>query len=84
MAIENLEARSTRVIAALHRLRLEKDLTYDEFASEIGVSRRNLFRLMNDRRAGMHDRTLHKLQRYVDAQRAPRRRLRVFSPRVSL
>ena len=43
-------------------MRLSRNLTYDALALEVGLSRRNLFRLMNDRRASIQDRSLHKMR----------------------
>lgn len=69
MSTESVTARSTReAIDALHRVRLDRDLSYEALAEELGLSRRNLFRLMNDKRATMHDRTLHKIRRYLSTR----------------
>jgi transcriptional regulator with XRE-family HTH domain len=70
MSIESVTSKSTReAIEALHRVRLDRDLSYEALAEELGLSRRNLFRLMNDKRATMHDRTLHKIRRYLISAR---------------
>lgn len=54
-------------IAELHKVRLDRLLTYDQFALQVGLSRRNLFRLMNDPTAGMQDTTYARIRRYLDA-----------------
>lgn len=59
-------ATTKAVIAQLHSVRLQRDLTYEELAEQVGLSSRNLFRLMNERGAAMHDRTLHKIRQYLE------------------
>lgn len=67
MSMTRVSSRSARpVIEALHQMRLDRDLTYEQLASELGMSMRNLFRLMNDRRASLQDRTLHKLRLHLE------------------
>lgn len=71
MANISASAKTTRqLLASLDEVRLARDLTYDELANELGLSRRTVIRLLTDREAGMFDRTERKLRDYVDAQRA--------------
>jgi len=57
----------------LERIRLESNFTYDALAARIGISRRNLFRLLRKRQVVMHARTRHKIQRFI-AEHDGRRR----------
>jgi DNA-binding Xre family transcriptional regulator len=54
--------------SALHKVRINRDLTYDQLAGEVGVSRRNLIKFMNEPKAGVRDRWLGRVVRYLDAQ----------------
>jgi transcriptional regulator GlxA family with amidase domain len=69
MANLNVSSRATRaLIAGLHQVRLQQDLTYDEMAPLVGISRRALFRIMNDKRGSVHDRTMQKVRVYLAKQ----------------
>lgn len=52
-------------IDALAQARLDLNLTYDQLAAEMNMSRRNVIRLLTDRRANLHDRTLRQIQLYL-------------------
>ncbi len=66
MSITRVTSKSTKaVIDALHQTRLDRDLTYEQLARAVGLSPRNLFRVMNDRNASIQDRTLHKIRRFL-------------------
>ena len=60
------------VRSELHRIRLQRGFTYERFAQEIGVSKRNLSKFMNER-CRVRDLWLAKLVTYVEAERAERR-----------
>ncbi len=67
MTTHKPSARAIRqVITQLHQLRVDRNLTYEQLAADIGVSPRNFIRLMTDPKAGMYDRTFHILRRYVE------------------
>jgi DNA-binding Xre family transcriptional regulator len=69
MTHKQLSVRAGReAVEALQLLRLDRDLTYGELADELGLSKRNLIRLMTERGAGMQDRTLHKIRKYLAGQ----------------
>lgn len=51
----------------LNRIRLERDLSFRALAAEIGMPYRNLVRLLSTPDARMRDRTLYKIQRYLNA-----------------
>jgi hypothetical protein len=57
----------TPEIQQLNQIRLERDLTFDALAAEIGrgVKSRNLARLLTDPTAGCRDRTLFKIREYL-------------------
>lgn len=55
--------------AALNRIRLDEDLTYDALAAQIGLSTGSvLFRLLHRTEGGPLDRTVHKVRRYLAAR----------------
>ena len=54
--------------AGLHRVRINRALTYDQLATEVGVSRRNLIKFMQEPRAGVRDTWLGKVVRYLEGQ----------------
>jgi AraC-like DNA-binding protein len=69
MANLKLSAQATRtVVEGLNRIRLRRNLTYDQMAPEVGLSRRALFKLLNERRGTVHDRTLEKARIYLERQ----------------
>jgi DNA-binding Xre family transcriptional regulator len=52
MANQSMLSQANRaLIVSLDRIRVRRDLTYHQLAVEIGLSPRNVFRLLNDRRA---------------------------------
>lgn len=55
---------------ALHRVRIDRDLTYERLSAQIGVSRRALFKFMNEPDAGVQDRWLGKIVRFLDRAEA--------------
>jgi transcriptional regulator with XRE-family HTH domain len=68
----------TNELLELNRIRLDEDLTYEDLAERIGIDRTTLLRLLQQPNRGAHDRTLHKIRRYLDqreaAAPAPRRK----------
>lgn len=52
-------------LTELAQARLDLNLTYDELAAEMKMSRRNVIRLLTDRRAGLQERTLRQIQLYL-------------------
>jgi transcriptional regulator GlxA family with amidase domain len=60
----------------LHRIRLDREYTFDVLADRIGISRRNLFRLFRHPHVRMHALTRAKIQRFIrrHGQRNGRRR----------
>lgn len=55
-------------LLTLSRLRLERDLTYQQLADEVGMPFQTLYRLLTVPNARVHDRSLFKIQRYLSAQ----------------
>lgn len=86
------QAASVPEITQLHQIRLDRDLTYDQLAEEIqalgfrmtGPTLQRM--LMNPHRKPL-DRTLHKVRKYLEAQRqianAPKGRPTIRRRRVS-
>ncbi len=73
MASTRVTAKAIReVVDELHRIRISRDLTYDDLAEELGLSRRNVVRFMTERGAGVQERTLYKIRQYLIAQEAAR------------
>jgi DNA-binding Xre family transcriptional regulator len=69
MSIKHVTSRPlSELRAALHKVRIDRDLTYEQLAIEVGVSRRNLIKFMNEPRAGVRDRWLGKVVRYLETQ----------------
>jgi transcriptional regulator with XRE-family HTH domain len=70
MAIDKVTTTAVReVVADLRRLRIERDLTYEEMAVAVQMSRRTLIRLMTED-GRPNARTLYKLRTYVqDSER---------------
>lgn len=60
-------------IIVLARHRLERDLSYKALGEAIGVSERTVYRLLNFPKQRLHERTLFKIQRYLNAQRDEQR-----------
>lgn len=52
-------------LTELAQARLDLNLTWDELAAEMKMSRRNVIRLLTDRKAGLHERTLRQIQFYL-------------------
>lgn len=52
----------------LNRIRLERDLTYEALAQQVGLQRTTLLRLLTTTGPRMHDRTLFKIRRFLQAQ----------------
>lgn len=58
-----------KAIAELNRIRLDRNLPFQALADEVGIPMRSLHRILTTPRAKVHDRTLHKIRRYLEAQR---------------
>jgi DNA-binding Xre family transcriptional regulator len=58
-------------VLELNRIRIDRDLTYEDLAREIhGVTRQAIYRILNTPNPKMHDRTLAKIRKYIDRVRA--------------
>lgn len=55
-------------LSELNRLRIERDLTYDKMAREIGITPQNLYRLLNTPNPNLFDRTLYRIRKYLRRQ----------------
>lgn len=65
------------LVQAINRIRLEENRSYAALALEIGVDPGALYKILN-RQSDPYDRTLHKLERYIDRRRpVPMRRRKV-------
>lgn len=53
------------VVERLHRIRLDRDLSYEALATELDMSRVHLFRLMTTKGIRATDRTIARLRRYI-------------------
>lgn len=58
----------------LHRFRIEREMSYQVLAEDIGISRDHLIRLMTTRGIRAFDRTIGRLQRYIDRHNSDERR----------
>lgn len=56
-----------KLILKLKRVRLERNLTYDQLAADLAMSRRNVIRLLTDPDATMQERTRFRISQYVSA-----------------
>lgn len=56
-------------INELNRLRIERDLTYETLAKGIGVALPTVYRILNVPNPHVHDRTLYKIQRFLERAR---------------
>lgn len=71
MANIHVSSKATRqLLADFDEVRLARNLTYDQLATEVGLSRRTVIRLLMDRDTTMFDRTERRLRDYVESQRA--------------
>lgn len=50
---------------ALNRIRVERNLTYEALANQIGLKPQTLYRVLNVPNPHVHDRTLFKIQRFL-------------------
>jgi secreted Zn-dependent insulinase-like peptidase len=58
----------------LNQIRLEEDLTYSALAAHIGLREHSgLHRFLNSQKRQPTDRTLHKIRRFLNERRVPRR-----------
>jgi len=55
-------------LLTLSRLRLERDLTYQQLAAEVGMPFQTIYRLLTVPNARVNDRSLYKIQQYLSAQ----------------
>ena len=62
-----------RELEELQRIRLDEDLTYRQLGEMVGVRGQTLYQLLNTETQPL-DRTLHKIQRFLDTRRSRRRR----------
>ena len=61
-------------LAALDRYRVEQDMTYRDLGQAVGVPWRSLYSLLTNSKARPYDRTLFKIQRFLNTLPARRRR----------
>lgn len=66
--MSNIRVIMLREIVELNQARLEDDLTYQVLADRIGLDDGHLVRLLNGATPHPHDRTLHKIRRFLDAR----------------
>jgi hypothetical protein len=68
---------ANELLAQLNQARLEDDLTWTELGNAVGVDGTVLLRLVQSSTRTPHDRTVFKIQRFLDqrAKRAPKRRV---------
>jgi hypothetical protein len=57
-------------LETLNQIRLDADLTYVELAEAIGIDASALFRILNHPTRKPHDRTLHKIRRFLEQHAA--------------
>lgn len=53
-------------LSEVNRIRLERDLTYEQLAEQIGIDSSALFRLLNEPARKPHDRTMFKIRRFLE------------------
>jgi hypothetical protein len=69
-----VDAATKAMATELNRIRLDDDRSYASLAADIGVDPGALHRFLNEDDREPWDRTLHKIRRYLDARRPPKRR----------
>jgi len=52
-------------LAELNRIRLERDLTYEQLAELTGIKQVTLYRIMTTVNPKLRDRTLYKVQKFL-------------------
>lgn len=72
--VKDVDAATRAMADELNRIRLDDDRSYASLAADIGIDPGALYRLLNEDEREPWDRTLHKIRRYLDGRRAPRRR----------
>lgn len=55
-------------LAALNRIRLERNLSFRELGAQIGLPERTVFRLLSADSPRLYDRTLFRIRRYLNSQ----------------
>jgi DNA-binding Xre family transcriptional regulator len=79
MPVMSVDAGGTE-IAALNQIRLDEDLSVAQLADSIGIDASTLHRLLFMPGRKPYDRTLHKIQRFLEQHKAsPRARRRRVS-----
>lgn len=54
------------LLTGLRRYRLEQDFTYRELADRIGLAHSKVFRLLNDARPSVNDRTRYRIESFAE------------------
>ncbi len=62
------------MVDELNRIRLDDDRSYASLATDIGIDPGALYKLLNEEQRDPWDRTIHKIRRFLDARRPPKRR----------
>jgi len=63
----------------LNRIRLDEDLTFRDLGELLGLSAGTVNKLLTGDQPALYDRTLHKIRRFLDERKAPKRRKRAVS-----
>lgn len=58
-------------LSRLNAYRLDQDLSYRELAAQVGIAYRTLYGLLTGENPQPFDRTLHKIQKFLDERAAP-------------
>ena len=64
-------------VAALNQIRLDEDLLLSELEEQIGIDQSTLSRMFSDDGYKPMDRTLHKIRRFLENHKTPKRAKRV-------
>jgi transcriptional regulator with XRE-family HTH domain len=64
------DIQTTNELAQLNELRLEEGLTYEALAEMVGIEASTLHRALRHPDRRPYDRTLHKIRRFLDEQKA--------------
>ena len=67
-----MDAELKSVVEELNGIRLDENRSYAELAVQIGIDPGALYKILNGR-SEPYDRTLHKIQRFLESRRGSKR-----------
>lgn len=73
MVLAGMDTSTRHDLHQLNSIRLDEDLTYEQLADLVGIHASALHRLLNQPDRRIHDRTLHKVRRFLAARSGKKR-----------